>query len=139
MSHDVLFIEDDDYIRDLLSMSLHREGYEVHGARSGEDGIKLLNAQEADIVLVDLRLPGIDGFEVTRTIRRHSAVPIIMVTGSTDTYDVVAGLEAGADDYVTKPVVAKELGARIRGAAATDHRECTGGDHAACSGPCHQP
>jgi DNA-binding response OmpR family regulator len=69
-----------------------------------------------DLVLLDLRLPDISGFEVCRQLRQHSIVPIIMVTAQTDTHDLVAGLEAGADDYVTKPVVAKELAARIRAA-----------------------
>ena len=66
------------------------------------------------MTLIDLMLPGMDGFECCRALRRQSAVPIIIVTARTDTHDVVAGLEAGADDYVTKPFVAKELGARIR-------------------------
>jgi DNA-binding response OmpR family regulator len=70
--------------------------------------------QPADVVLIDLMLPGMDGFECCRQLRRTSAVPVIMVTARTDTHDVVAGLEAGADDYVTKPFVAKELAARIR-------------------------
>ena len=70
--------------------------------------------QPAELVLIDLMLPGIDGFEACRTLRRQSTVPVIMVTARSDTHDVVAGLEAGADDYVTKPFVAKELAARIR-------------------------
>jgi DNA-binding response OmpR family regulator len=73
-------------------------------------------AQEPDLVLLDLRLPDMSGFEVARQLRAGSIVPIIIVTAQTDTYDLVAGLEAGADDYVTKPVVPKELAARIRAA-----------------------
>ncbi|MEZ5251126.1 MAG: response regulator [Ilumatobacteraceae bacterium] len=73
-------------------------------------------AHEPDLVLLDLRLPDLSGFEVARQLRANSIVPIIIVTAQTDTYDLVAGLEAGADDYVTKPVVPKELAARIRAA-----------------------
>jgi DNA-binding response OmpR family regulator len=110
----ILFIEDDDHMRGVLSLSLQQEGYTVVEARSGEEGLRRLEEGGADMVLVDLRLPDMDGFEVTRAIRRSTNVPIAMVTASGDTHDVVAGLEAGADDYVVKPVVAKELAARIR-------------------------
>ncbi len=110
----VLFIEDDDHMRSVLAVSLRQEGFHVIEAGSGEEGLRKLAEHGADMVLVDLRLPGMDGFAVTRAIRRDTDVPIAMVTASSDTYDVVAGLEAGADDYVVKPVVAKELCARIR-------------------------
>lgn len=110
----ILFIEDDDHMRSVLAVSLRQEGFRVVEAGSGEEGLRKLAEQGADMVLVDLRLPGMDGFAVTRAIRRDTDVPIAMVTASSDTYDVVAGLEAGADDYVVKPVVAKELCARIR-------------------------
>ncbi len=114
MGRRILFIEDDDRMRGVLSLSLQQEGYTVVEARSGEEGLGRLEEGEPDMVLVDLRLPDMDGFEVTRAIRRATNVPIAMVTASGDTHDVVAGLEAGADDYVVKPVVAKELSARIR-------------------------
>ncbi len=114
MGRRILFIEDDDHMRGVLSLSLQQEGYTVVEARSGEEGLRRLEEGGADMVLVDLRLPDMDGFEVTRAIRRSTNVPIAMVTASNDTHDVVAGLEAGADDYVVKPVVAKELSARIR-------------------------
>jgi DNA-binding response OmpR family regulator len=114
MARCILFIEDDDHMRAVLSLSLRQDGYDVVEARSGEEGLRTLEQRVPDMVLVDLRLPGMNGFEVTRTIRRSSNVPIAMVTASGDTHDVVAGLEAGADDYVVKPVVAKELSARIR-------------------------
>ena len=114
MASRILFIEDDASIRTSLRLTLEREGCVVAEAESGEDGLRAFAARPADVVLVDLMLPGIDGFEVTRRLRQGSAVPIVMVTARSDTYDVVAGLEAGADDYVTKPVVAKELSARIR-------------------------
>lgn len=112
--HSLLFIEDDDQIRLALSMALEDEGYDVHQAANGATGLIAFDDSEVDLVLLDLKLPDISGFDVCRAIRAKSIVPIIMVTAQTDTHDMVAGLEAGADDYVTKPVVAKELAARIR-------------------------
>lgn len=112
----LLFIEDDDSIRLALRLALEDEGYEVREAADGRSGLESFALQEPDLVLLDLRLPDISGFEVCRTLRSSSIVPIIIVTAQTDTYDLVAGLEAGADDYVTKPVVPKELAARIRAA-----------------------
>ncbi|CAB4556720.1 MAG: response regulator [Actinobacteria bacterium] len=112
----LLFIEDDDSIRLALTLALEDEGYEVREAADGRTGLEMFAAQEPDLVLLDLRLPDLSGFEVARQLRASSIVPIIIVTAQTDTYDLVAGLEAGADDYVTKPVVPKELAARIRAA-----------------------
>src|SRR5688572_10805843 len=97
-----------------MRMVLEDEGYAVTEAQSGEDALNAFGRNPADVVLIDLMLPGMDGFETCRSLRRTSDVPVIMVTARTDTYDVVAGLEAGADDYVTKPFVAKGLAARIR-------------------------
>jgi DNA-binding response OmpR family regulator len=120
MRHDVgvvnslLFIEDDDGIRLALRLALEDEGYEVREAPDGASGLAAFEEREADLVLLDLRLPDMSGFEVCRQLRARSIVPIIIITAQTDTYDMVAGLEAGADDYVTKPVVPKELAARIR-------------------------
>ena len=114
--HSLLFVEDDTAIRTALRLALEDEGYTVHEAKDGADGIAKFADLNPDLVLLDLRLPDISGFEVCRQLRQHSIVPIIMVTAQTDTHDLVAGLEAGADDYVTKPVVAKELAARIRAA-----------------------
>ena len=114
--HSLLFIEDDTAIRTALRLALEDEGYTVHEAKDGAEGLAKFSELNPDLVLLDLRLPDISGFEVCRQLRQHSIVPIIMVTAQTDTHDLVAGLEAGADDYVTKPVVAKELAARIRAA-----------------------
>lgn len=112
--HRVLFIEDDDQIRLAIAMALEDEGYEIEEAEDGRSGLAAFDREEPDLVLLDLRLPDIQGFDVCRTMRSKSIVPIIIVTAQTDTYDLVAGLEAGADDYVTKPVVTKELAARMR-------------------------
>ena len=86
----------------------------VDEAGSGEEAIDIFGRHTPDVVLIDIMLPGIDGFELCRTLRRTSDVPIVMVTARNDTHDVVAGLEAGADDYLTKPFAPKELSARIR-------------------------
>ena len=110
----LLFIEDDDDIRLALSLALEDEGYTVRQAADGREGLTEFRRHPPDLVLLDLRLPDMSGFEVCRAIRADSIVPIIIITAQTDTVDMVAGLEAGADDYVTKPVVPKELAARIR-------------------------
>jgi DNA-binding response OmpR family regulator len=110
----ILTVEDDERIRTAVRMALEDEGWDVVEAESGESAVELFVSQPADVVLIDLMLPGMDGFELCRSIRRSSDVPIVMVTARADTHDVVAGLEAGADDYVTKPFQPKELSARIR-------------------------
>ncbi len=112
--HSLLFIEDDDQIRLALKLALEDEGYQVREAPDGTTGLAAFVEREADLVLLDLRLPDMSGFDVCRSLRARSIVPIIMITAQTDTYDLVAGLEAGADDYITKPVIPKELAARIR-------------------------
>jgi DNA-binding response OmpR family regulator len=110
----LLFIEDDDGIRLALTLALEDEGYSVVEAPTGADGLRCFDEKPPDLVLLDLRLPDMSGFDVCRALRSRSIVPIIIITAQTDTHDMVAGLEAGADDYVTKPVVPKELAARIR-------------------------
>ncbi|MFP5327173.1 MAG: response regulator [Acidimicrobiia bacterium] len=114
MATRVLLVEDDERIRASLRLALEDEGYEIDETESGEGALEAFEARPSDVVLIDVMLPGIDGFETCRSLRRTSDVPIIMVTARTDTHDVVAGLEAGADDYVTKPLVPKELSARMR-------------------------
>ena len=114
VSRSVLLVEDDARVRRVLRLALEDEGYRVAEAASGTAGLQEIAHAVPDVVLLDLMLPDLDGFTVCRRIRRDSDVPVIMVTARTDSHDVVAGLEAGADDYVTKPLVAKELSARIR-------------------------
>ena len=110
----ILSVEDDERIRTAVRLALEDEGWTVAEAENGEDALVAFAQHPADVVLIDIMLPDIDGFEVCRAIRRTSDVPIVMVTARDDTHDVVAGLEAGADDYLTKPFAPKELSARIR-------------------------
>ncbi|NJP33605.1 response regulator transcription factor [Micromonospora thermarum] len=110
----VLVIEDDDRIRLALLLALEEEGYAARGAATAEEGLRLQRSEPADYVLVDLMLPGLNGFECIRQLRRDDDVPIVVVSARDDTHDIVAALEAGADDYVVKPVAIKELSARLR-------------------------
>ncbi len=110
----ILTVEDDERIRTAVKMALEDEGWTVEETGTGEEALDRFARQPADVVLIDIMLPGIDGFELCRSLRKHSDVPIVMVTARADTHDVVAGLEAGADDYLTKPFAPKELSARIR-------------------------
>ncbi|MFD7660486.1 response regulator [Actinosynnema sp. NPDC059797] len=114
MDISVLLVEDDEHIRQALGLALDDEGFAVTDAVSGEEALELLAEARPDVVLLDLMLPGVDGLEVCRTLRARGDLPIIIVTARTDAADVIAGLEAGADDYVTKPLVASVLAARIR-------------------------
>ncbi len=110
----ILSVEDDERIRTSVKRALEDEGWTVDEAGSGEEAVDSFHRHVPDVVLIDIMLPGMDGFELCRTLRRTSDVPIVMVTARNDTHDIVAGLEAGADDYLTKPFAPKELSARIR-------------------------
>lgn len=110
----LLLVEDDERIRQALGLALADEGCDVVEAASGEEAFGRLATTAVDVVLLDLMLPGVDGLAVCRTLRARGDLPIIIVSARTDTADVIEGLEAGADDYVTKPLVASELAARIR-------------------------
>ncbi|NYI08016.1 DNA-binding response OmpR family regulator [Allostreptomyces psammosilenae] len=110
----LLLIEDDDAIRTGLEFALGRQGHRVVSAATGEDGLERLREQRPDLVVLDVMLPGIDGFEVCRRIRRNDSLPIILLTARSDDIDVVVGLESGADDYVVKPIQPRVLDARIR-------------------------
>ena len=110
----VLVVEDEESFSDALSYMLRREGYEVAVAPNGVDALAMFDRNGADLVLLDLMLPGLSGTEVCRALRQRSRVPIIIVTARDSEVDKVVGLELGADDYVTKPFSSRELVARIR-------------------------
>ena len=121
----VLLVEDDDAVRTLLRMLLEDEGLKVTEASTGTIALERFADGEFDLVLLDLRLPGVNGFDVCREVRRTSDVPIVMVTAQQDSHDVVAGLELGADDYVTKPFNDRELLARVRAQLRRRHGSTT--------------
>jgi two-component system response regulator RegX3 len=110
----ILLVEDEQALSEPLSFLLEREGYEVTVAEDGPSALAEFDKAGADLILLDLMLPGIPGTEVCREIRTRSAVPIIMLTAKDSEVDIVVGLELGADDYVTKPYSTRELLARIR-------------------------
>jgi DNA-binding response OmpR family regulator len=110
----LLVVEDDDHIRTALRWALEDEGYAVEEAVSGEDACRQVAAAPPDLMVLDLMLGRMDGFDVVREVRRAHDLPIIVVSARADTHDIVAALEAGADDYVTKPFQVKEITARLR-------------------------
>lgn len=110
----ILVVEDEESYRDSLDFLLKREGFEVMLAETGAQGVAAFGRDGADVVLLDLMLPGLSGTEVFHAIREVSSVPIIMVTAKDDQVDKIIGLELGADDYVTKPYSGRELVARVR-------------------------
>jgi two-component system response regulator RegX3 len=110
----VLLVEDEPSVGELVSSYLTRDGYRVIWVRSGEDALVELDRHQLRIVLLDIGLPGMDGFDVCRAIRLKSKVPILMLTARDEEPDTVVGLEVGADDYVTKPFSPRELAARIK-------------------------
>jgi two-component system, OmpR family, response regulator MtrA len=114
MAHRILLVEDDPSIRELTTIGLNAAGYEVIAAADGREALDRFAGEQPDAVVLDIMLPVLDGLAVCRTIRLESAVPILMLTARTDAFDVVAGLEAGADDYVRKPFELPELVARLR-------------------------
>ncbi|HUY99375.1 MAG TPA: response regulator transcription factor [Thermomicrobiaceae bacterium] len=130
----ILIIEDDQHIAELIRLYLHREGHDVVLAGDGREGLRLFGEDEPDLVLLDLMLPGLHGRDVCRAIRTRSAAPVLMLTALDDERDVVAGLDLGADDYITKPFKPRELVARVRaalrrsGGLSTVAREVVVGD-----------
>jgi DNA-binding response OmpR family regulator len=110
----LLIVEDDDRIRAAMRLGLEDEGYEIVEADRAETALSQLRAWAPDVMIVDLMLGAVDGFTCIREVRKFSDVPIIVVSARVDTHDIVAGLEAGADDYVTKPFQIKEISARLR-------------------------
>ena len=115
----ILVVEDEEDIRELLKYNLEKEGYQVFGAATGEEGLRAVRDRPPDLILLDLMLPGIDGLEVCRRIRGEAQtqhLPIIMLTAKGEEADIVTGLELGADDYIAKPFSPRVLLARLRAA-----------------------
>jgi DNA-binding response OmpR family regulator len=110
----ILLVEDEAVLRETIGYNLTRAGHEVLAVGDGEAGLKAVDAQTPDLVVLDVMLPTIDGFEVCRQIRRSSSVPILILTARDDEIDRVVGLEIGADDYLTKPFSMRELMARVK-------------------------
>ncbi len=110
----ILIVDDDENICELLRLYLEKEGYETKVVNDGATALPCFKAIEPDLVLLDIMLPGMDGWQICREIRKFSQTPIIMLTAKGETFDKVLGLELGADDYITKPFEAKEVVARIK-------------------------
>ena len=110
----ILLVDDDPNIRQLVNLYLVREGFEVSMADRGDTALQAFREAQPDLILLDLMLPGMDGWQVCREVRKTSDVPIIMLTAKDETFDKVLGLELGADDYIVKPFDMKELVARIK-------------------------
>jgi len=114
MTEKILVVEDETALRETLEYNLARQGYEVLSAADGFTALTLARAEQPDLVLLDVMLPGLDGFEVCRRLRREASMPILMLTARADEIDKVVGLEIGADDYLTKPFSMRELLARVK-------------------------
>jgi DNA-binding response OmpR family regulator len=112
--NNILVVDDETHITQLVSLYLTKEGYTVYVARTGTEALQLVHSTKPALVVLDLMLPEIDGWEVCRRIRRESDVPIIMLTARSDDVDKIVGLELGADDYLTKPFNPRELVARVK-------------------------
>ncbi|MGC0143219.1 MULTISPECIES: MtrAB system response regulator MtrA [unclassified Pseudactinotalea] len=110
----VLVVDDDAALAEMISIVLHSEGFTTETCGDGAAALEAFRTTQPDLVLLDLMLPGVDGIEICRRIREESGVPVVMLTAKSDTADVVQGLEAGADDYISKPFKPKELVARVR-------------------------
>ena len=114
MAEKILVVEDETALRETLEYTLRREGYTVLTAQDGREALQTARAEKPDLIILDILLPGIDGFEVCRLLRQEMSVPILMLTARADEVDKVVGLEMGADDYVTKPFSMRELMARVK-------------------------
>ena len=114
MSKKILIVEDDGNIRELLRLYLEREGYEITEAANGEEGVELWRKINPDMILLDVMMPIMNGWQVCKIIRKESKVPIIIMTAKGETFDKVNGLEMGADDYIVKPLEMREVIARVR-------------------------
>jgi len=114
MKRKILVVDDEKNIVDIITFNLKKDGYDVICAYDGEKGLELARAENPELVILDIMMPAMDGFEVCKEIRRDSQVPIIMLTARSEEIDKVLGLELGADDYVTKPFSIRELSARVK-------------------------
>lgn len=130
----VLLIEDDPSVREGVELGLRRRGHEVRTAATGEAGLDALHAFRPDLLLLDLMLPGMNGVQVCRRVRENSQLPIIMLTARGDDFDVVVGLEAGADDYIVKPARTEVIEARIRAVLRRMEGPGTGKPSVECHG-----
>jgi DNA-binding response OmpR family regulator len=130
----ILLIEDDPHVREGFEMALRHLGHEVVARGDGEAGIAAIRSAEPDVVVLDVMLPGADGFEVCRRVRAFSSVPIVMLTARSDDVDIVAGLEAGADDYLAKPVQPRVLEAKLKAVLRRVSPQSTGAPGPACFG-----
>lgn len=128
----ILIVDDDENIANLISLYLTKECFETHIEHDGESAVEAFKTFKPDLILLDIMLPGMDGYDVCRTIRKESNVPIIMLSAKTEVFDKVLGLELGADDYMIKPFDSKELVARVKSvlrryqepaASSTENRE----------------
>jgi DNA-binding response OmpR family regulator len=114
MSHKILVVEDDTTLQETLVYNLERQGYEVVATDNGRSALTLARSQQPNLIILDIMLPGIDGFEVCRILRKEVSIPILMLTARTEEVDRVVGLEMGADDYLIKPFGMRELFARVK-------------------------
>ena len=114
MAPKILVVDDDPAINEMLTIVLEAEGFQTSSVTDGVEAVPAFRSFDPDLILLDLMLPGMNGIDICREIRKESPVPVVMLTAKTDTVDVVLGLESGADDYITKPFKPKELVARIR-------------------------
>lgn len=120
MGTKILIIEDEEKIARFLELELNYEGYEIDKTGDGREGLSMAETGDYDLVLLDIMLPGLNGVEVLRRLRRSSSVPVIMLTARDSVMDKVSGLDGGANDYITKPFAIEELLARIRSALRTN-------------------
>ena len=114
MSHKILLVEDDETLQETIKYNLSRQGYEVEAVADGRSALAMAREMEPNLIVLDVMLPEMDGFEVCRILRKEMSVPIMMLTARTDEVDRVVGLEMGADDYLTKPFSMRELMARVK-------------------------
>jgi DNA-binding response OmpR family regulator len=112
--HKILLVDDEPQMVDLISYSLQAEDFEVITAYNGEEALRKVESESPDLLVLDIMLPGIDGFEVCRQIRSHTTIPVLMLTAKKGEIDIISGLELGADDYVTKPFSHRELILRVK-------------------------